>query len=408
MRLTLSRRTAPCAGSLTALTVAAGVLLAPGTAQASAADTLAATPIADATALCTTGAPTFDDVVTAAASILRGMVGPAQLAAYDRQVADVRAQIAAVRVHRDGLPMRPELVGTRPAELDDPIVTYLVNGLDAVRTGRIDQTMSVSQLTVDDAIEVFILATGIVKIPAKLAAGMVPTVGIFLKPIVGAAFTGTKALARAVQNSIDAGCVAPNVYPPLDLGAATTEPVDVPQPIEDLAALVMTADGHCTPIADLTMAAVVERSRAFLTSGAVRVDPAAVDQAAADLQVFLAGNRVAKVMLMRRSDELGPLVEALDMGPLTFLANLGADVAAGTALDTVPLAQVEVENAFDLATLTLDITSLLFSAGTSVAGYAGVADAVLTPLSIVQKLVFAPTDYGAPIVRGVIQSMCAV
>ena len=408
MPLSLSRVTAPCVGSLTALTVAAGILLAPGTARASTEDTLAVTPIGDAAVLCTTGAPTFDDVVTAAASVLRGMVGPAQLAAYDQQVAGFRAEIAAVRVHRDGLPMRPERVGTRLAELDDPIVTYLVNGLDAVRTGRIDQTMSVAQLTVDDAIEVFILATGIVKIPAKLAAGMAPTVGIFLKPIVGAAFTGTKALARAVQNSIDAGCVAPNVYPPLDPASVAIEPVDVPRPIEDLAALVMAADGTCTPIADLTIAAVVERSRTFLTSGAVQVDKTAVDQAAADLQVFLASNRVAEVMLMRRSDELGPLVEALDLGPLTFLANLGADVAAGTALDTVPLAQVQVENAFDLATLTLDITSLLFSAGTSLAGYAGVADAVLTPLSIVQKLAFAPTDYGAPIVRGVIQSMCAV
>ncbi|GGN82114.1 hypothetical protein [Nocardia rhizosphaerihabitans] len=404
----LSRLVAPCVGSLAALTLASGVLLAPGTAHATAEDTLAATPISDAAQLCTTGAPTFDDVVTAAASVLRGMVGPAQLAAYDLRVADFRAGLAAVRVHRDGLPVQPDKVGTRPAEIDDPIVTYLVNGLDAVRTGRIDQTMSVSRLTVSDAIEVFILATGIVKIPARLAAGMVPTVGFFLKPIVGAAFSGTKALARAVQGSLDAGCVAPNVYPPLELGAATTELVQVPQPIVDLAAMVMTADGTCTPIADLTLATVVERSRAFLDSGAVQIDTAAMHRAADDLQVFLASNRVAAVMLMRRSDELGPLVETLDMGPVTFLADLGADLAEGTALDTVPLAQVQVENAFDLATLTLDITSLLFSAGTSIAGYAGVADAVLTPLSIVQKLAFAPTDYGAPIVRGVIQSMCAV
>lgn len=404
----LSRLVAPCVGSLAALTLASGVLLAPGTAHATAEDTLAATPISDAAQLCTTGAPTFDDVVTAAASVLRGMVGPAQLAAYDLRVADFRAGLAAVRVHRDGLPVQPDKVGTRPAEIDDPIVTYLVNGLDAVRTGRIDQTMSVSRLTVSDAIEVFILATGIVKIPARLAAGMVPTVGFFLKPIVGAAFSGTKALARAVQGSLDAGCVAPNVYPPLELGAATTELVQVPQPIVDLAAMVMTADGTCTPIADLTLATVVERSRAFLDSGAVQIDTAAMHRAADDLQVFLASNRVAAVMLMRRSDELGPLVETLDMGPVTFLGDLGADLAEGTALDTVPLAQVQVENAFDLATLTLDITSLLFSAGTSIAGYAGVADAVLTPLSIVQKLAFAPTDYGAPIVRGVIQSMCAV
>lgn len=404
----LSRLVAPCVGSLAALTLASGVLLAPGTAHATAEDTLAATPISDAAQLCTTGAPTFDDVVTAAASVLRGMVGPAQLAAYDLRVADFRAGLAAVRVHRDGLPVQPDKVGTRPAEIDDPIVTYLVNGLDAVRTGRIDQTMSVSRLTVSDAIEVFILATGIVKIPARLAAGMVPTVGFFLKPIVGAAFSGTKALARAVQGSLDAGCVAPNVYPPLELGAATTELVQVPQPIVDLAAMVMTADGTCTPIADLTLATVVERSRAFLDSGAVQIDTTAMHRAADDLQVFLASNRVAAVMLMRRSDELGPLVETLDMGPVTFLADLGADLAEGTALDTVPLAQVQVENAFDLATLTLDITSLLFSAGTSIAGYAGVADAVLTPLSIVQKLAFAPTDYGAPIVRGVIQSMCAV
>ncbi|MFI6571685.1 hypothetical protein [Nocardia fluminea] len=408
MRTPLPRRAAPCVGSLTALTLVTGMMLAPGTASAEGSQTLATTPISDATAVCTSGAPTFDDIVTAAASVLRGTVAPAHVLAYDQQVADFRAGIAALRVHRDGLPLRPEQVGVRPTELDDPIVTYLVNGLDAVRTGRIDETMSVSQLTVNDAIEVFILATGIVKIPAKLLAGMVPTVGMFLKPVVGAMFTGTKALARAVQNSIDAGCVAPNVYPPLELGDAVIEPVQVPQPIEDLAALVMNADGTCTPVAELSLATVVERARAFLDSGAVAVDRVAMHQAADALQEFLASNRVAKVMLMRRADDLGPLVEALDLGPLTLLANLGADLAEGTALDTVPLAQVQVENAFDLATLTLDITSLLFSAGTTVAGFAGVAETVTTPLSIVQKLVFAPTDYGAPIVRGVIQSMCAV
>lgn len=407
MRLSLSRLTAPCVGSLTALALVAGLLLAPG-AHAEPPETLASTPIVDAPDLCVSGAPTFDDVITAAASVLRGVVAPDQLAAYDQQVAEVRAGLAAVRVHRDGLPMRPELVGTRPAEIDDPIVTYIVNGLDAVRTGRIDETMSVSELTVSDAIEVFILATGIVKIPAKFAAGMVPTVGFFLKPVVSGLFAGTKALARGVQNSIEAGCVAPNVYPPLVLDEPVVEPVAVPQPIRDLAALVMTADGSCTPVAELTLATVVERSRAYLDSGAVELDRVGMHQAADALQDFLAANRVAKVMLMRRSDDLGPLVEALDMGPVTFLANLGADLAEGTALDTVPLAEVQVENVYDLATLTLDITSLLFSAGTSIAGFAGVADTITTPLSIVQKLVFAPTDYGAPIVRGVMQSMCAI
>ncbi|WP_240505364.1 hypothetical protein [Nocardia mangyaensis] len=407
MRLPLSRLTASCVGSLTALTLVAGLLLAPG-AHAEPVETLASTPVVDAPQLCVSGAPTFDDVVTAAASVVRGIVGPADLTAYDQRVADVRAALAAARVHRDGLPRHPELVGARPAELDDPIVTYIVNGLDAVRTGRIDETMSVSQLTVNDAIEVFVLATGIVKIPAKLAAGMVPTVGFFLKPVVSAMFTGTAALARAVQNSIEAGCLAPNVYPPLVLDEPTVVPVPVPQPIRDLAALVMTADGTCTPVAELTMATVVERTRAFLDSGAVDMDRVAMNEAADTLQEFLAANRVAKVMLMRRADDLGPLVEALDMGPVTFLANLGADLAEGTALDTVPLAQVRVENAYDLATLSLDIASLLFSAGTSIAGFAGVAETITTPLSIVQKLVFAPTDYGAPIVRGVMQSMCAI
>lgn len=36
--MTLSRLVAPCVGSLTALTLAAGVLLAPGTAHATAED----------------------------------------------------------------------------------------------------------------------------------------------------------------------------------------------------------------------------------------------------------------------------------------------------------------------------------------------------------------------------------
>ncbi|MEV0545121.1 hypothetical protein [Nocardia salmonicida] len=407
MQLPLPRLAATI-GSLTALTLITGALYAPGVARADTVETLAATPITEAEQMCTSGAPTFDDVVTAAASVVRGTVGPAQLADYDQQIANFRASIAAVRVHRDGLPMRPELVGTRTAEIDDPIVTYLVNGLDAVRTGRIDETMSVSHLTVNDAIEVFVLATGIVKIPAKLAAGMVPTVGIFLKPVVSAMFSGTKALARAVQNSIDAGCVAPNLYPPLVLDEAVIEPVQVPPAAEALAAMVMTANGSCTPVAELTLATVVERARAYLDSGAVQMDRVAMHETADALQSFLASNRVAKVMLMRRADDLGPLVEALDMGPATFLANLGADLAEGQGLQTVPLAQVKVENAFDLATLTLDITSLLFSAGTTIAGFTGVGAVVTTPLSIVQDLVFAPTDYGAPIMRGVMQSMCAV
>ncbi|MFE7717645.1 hypothetical protein ACFU44_01230 [Nocardia rhizosphaerihabitans] len=66
-------------------------------------------------------------MVTAAASVLRGMVGPAQLAAYDRQVADFRAGLAAVRVHRDGLPVQPEKVGTRPAEITDRAWRYPVD-----------------------------------------------------------------------------------------------------------------------------------------------------------------------------------------------------------------------------------------------------------------------------------------
>ncbi|WP_229683662.1 hypothetical protein [Nocardia camponoti] len=379
-------------------------LLAPATAHATETDLLGATPVATA-GLCDQGAPTFDDIVTASASVLRAAIPAAGWADFDARVAAFRAQVAAVRVHRDGLPQHPADVTARTAELDDPIVTYLVNGLDAVHTGRINETMSVSQLTVNDVIEVFILATGIVKIPAKLAAGMVPTVGLFLKPLVGAAFTGVKALARGVQNSIEAGCVAPNVYPPLVLEPSPTEPVAVPQPIVDLARQVIRADGTCVPIAELTLAAVVERTRAFLASGGAAVDVAAMNQTADALQGFLASNRVAHVLLMRRSDDLGPLVEALDLGPLTFLANFGADVAEGKALDTVPLAEVKVENAFDLATLSLDIASLLISAGTSLSG---AAESVTTPISIAQKLLFAPTDYGAPIVRGVMQSMCAV
>ncbi|MFC9893121.1 hypothetical protein ACFVMC_05465 [Nocardia sp. NPDC127579] len=376
------------------------VLVVP--ARAETDDTLAAILVSDG---C--GAPTFDAVVTAAATALRGQVPAGQLAGFDQQVGEFRQRIAAIRVHRDGLPVDPALVGARPEFLDDPIVTYLVNGLDAVRTGRIHQTMSVSQLTVNDAIEVFVLATRIVKIPAQLAASMVPSVGILLKPIVGALFNGVKSLTRAVQDHLATQCAAPNAYAPLELGAPALERVELPAPVIDLANSLVNADESCTPVAELTTREVIERTRTYLAATDLPLDRAAMHAGADSLQAILAENRVTELLLLRRTEELGPLVSAADYGPLTFLTNLGFSLYEGKALNTVPLADIQVENAFDLALLALDVTSLLLTLGNTALGFTGVATTVTTPLSIVQTLAFAPTTYGAPILRGVFQSMCA-
>ncbi|WP_280239503.1 hypothetical protein [Nocardia abscessus] len=396
----MPRLLAPLIGALALTTVLTTAVPADARAET---DSLAATPVTDAP--CGVGAPTFDDIVGAAATALRTAMPPDQITVFDQRVAEFRNTLAAVRVHRDGLPVHPETVNPRTEFLDDPIVTYLVNSLDAVHTGRIDQTVSVSRLTVNDAIETFILATRIVKIPAQLAASLVPTVGIVLKPLVGAAFNGVKTLAREVQDHIAATCAAPNRYPRLTLEDPVTERVALPAPIIDLADTLMRADGGCTPVAELTMSALVERTRSYLETQPL--DHIAVDSTAEAVQTFLRDNRVAKIALMRRTEELGPLVDAIDHGVLTFLTNFGFDLYEGTALDTVALADVRVEHAFDLATLALDITSLLLSVGNTALGWTGVASPVTTPLSLAQTLAFAPTTYGTPIVKGVMQSMCA-
>ncbi|MET8876747.1 hypothetical protein [Nocardia sp. NPDC004604] len=417
MRNTLTRflSAAPRTGAapficlLTLFALLGGAIVVPAPAQAAEFDSLATTAVDDAGAVCVTGAPTFDDIVTAAATALRTTVPAAQITAFDRQVADFRNTIAAVRVHRDGLPVAPSTVNERTEFLDDPIVTYLVNGLDAVRTGRLDTTMSVSRLTVNDVIEVFILATRIVKIPAQFAASLVPTVGFFLKPIVGAVFSGVKSLARTVQDFLAANCAAPNAYPKLVLDESLyTEHVELPTPLVDLANTLVRANGTCTPVAELTTRTLVERTRAFLEQADLPLDRAGLNAGAESLQGFLRDNRVAELALMRRTEELGPLVDALDYGPVTFLTNLGFDLYEGKALDTVALADMKVENAFDLATLTLDVTSLLLTVANLAAGWTGVSDTILTPLSMAQTLAFAPTTYGAPILKGVLQSMCAV
>ncbi|MRH90740.1 hypothetical protein GFY24_25430 [Nocardia sp. SYP-A9097] len=400
----IPRTLAPFAGALTLTAVLAGTVLTPTLAHADEADTLAATEISDQSTVCAGGAMTFDNVVTAAATALRGSVPAEQAAGFDRQVADFRATLVNTRVHRDGLPVDSATLGERAAFLDDPIVSYLVNGLDAVRTGRIDQTMSVSRLTVVDAVEVFILATGIVKIPAKLIASMVPTVGMFLKPIVSALFSGVKSLAHKIRSSLAANCAVPNDYPALvvDESAVAFEPVQLPEAIVALANTLVRADGVCTPVAELTVTDLVERTRAYLNTVDLQLDRASMNASADSLQTFLAENRVARSLLMRRSEELGPLVDALHLGPVTFLANLGFDIAQGRVFETAPLAEVRVENALDLSTLVLDTASLLVGAGGGATGPAG------DVAKVMQKLAFAPTDYGVPIVKGVMQTMCAV
>ncbi|UGT46056.1 hypothetical protein LTV02_30870 [Nocardia yamanashiensis] len=401
-------RLAPLVGAFTLSAILGSAALIPAAAPARAAEeSLATVEVADTVGLCGDGAATFDDIITTAATAIRSVVPAGQQSAYDRQVNDFRLSMAQVGVHRRGLPADPADSGGRLQFLDDPIVTYLVNTLDAVRTGNIDKTVSVSQLTVNEVIEVFILATRIVKIPAQLGASLVPTVGFVLKPIVGALFNGVKSLARAVQAQVARTCKAPNAYEKLQLDLPD-EHVAVPQPLLDLANQLVKADGSCTPLAELKTSDLVERTRTFLTTHPeLGIDAPTVHANAEALQAFLRDNRVAEIVTLRRIEELGPLVNAMDYGPLTFLANLGFDIYEGKALNTVPLGEVKVENAFDLITLTLDTTSLLLTLGTTIAGFTGVASTITTPLGIAQTLAFAPTTYGMPILRGVMQSMCA-
>ncbi|WP_433669712.1 hypothetical protein ACQP06_00690 [Nocardia sp. CA-136227] len=403
-------RFAPLVGALSITAILSTAALVPSAAPARAdeGDTLAAAEIADAGDVCGKPAATFDDVITAAATAVRTVVPAEQQSAYDRSVEDFRQSVASIHVHRNGLlPLGPDEVNDRTQFLDDPIVTYIVNNLDAVKTGNLHKTIALSQLKVRDVVEVFILATRIVKIPAQFAASLVPTVGFVLKPVVGALFNGVKSLARSVQSQLSLGCDANGAYQKLRL-ELPDEHVDVPQPLIDLANQLTKADGTCTTLAELKTADLVERTRAFLTTAAgLPVDPAAVNANAAALQGFLHENRVADIMMLRRTEQLGPIVDAMDYGPLTFLANLGFDIYEGRALNTVALADVKVENVFSLITFALDATSLLLTAGTTIAGFTGVGSVITTPLSMAQTIAFAPTTYGAPILRGVMQSMCA-
>ncbi|GAB0103411.1 hypothetical protein JMUB6875_23840 [Nocardia sp. JMUB6875] len=404
-------RFAPLLGAVSITTVLGTAALVPGAAPARAeeGDTLAAAEIADAGEVCgKPGAATFDDVISAAASAIRTVIPAGQQAAYDQSVNDFRQNVASVHVHRRGfLPLSPDEVNDRTQFLDDPIVTYIVNNLDAIHSGQVHRTIALSDLKVRDVVEVFILATRIVKIPAQFAASLVPTVGFVLKPIVGALFNGVKSLARAVQSQLSVGCDAHGVYQKLQLDLPD-EHVDLPQPLIDLANQVMKADGACTPIAELKTADLVERTRNFLTTAALPVDPNTINANADALQGFLRNNRVADIMMLRRTEQLGPIVDALDYGPLTFLANLGFDIYEGRAVNTVALSDVKVENVFALITFALDTTSLLLTVGNTIAGFTGVASTITTPLGIAETIAFAPATYGAPILRGVMQSMCAV
>ncbi|MFD7847413.1 hypothetical protein ACFV4K_31350 [Nocardia sp. NPDC059764] len=403
-------RFAPLVGALSITAILSTAALVPGAAPARAdeGDTLAAAEIADAGDVCGKPAATFDDVITAAATAIRTVVPAEQQAAYDRSVEDFRQNVASIHVHRNGLlPLGPDEVNDRTQFLDDPIVTYIVNNLDAVKTGDLHKTIALSQLKVRDVVEVFILATRIVKIPAQFASSLVPTVGFVLKPVVGALFNGVKSLARSVQSQLSLGCNANGGYQKLRLDLPD-ERVDVPQPLIDLANQLTKADGTCTTLAELKTGDLVERTRKFLTTAAgLPVDPASVNANADALQGFLHENRVADIMMLRRTEQLGPIVDAMDYGPLTFLANLGFDIYEGRALNTLPLADVKVENVFALITFALDTTSLLLTAGTTIAGFTGVGAAITTPLGIAQTIAFAPTTYGMPILRGVMQSMCA-
>ncbi|MBH0777845.1 hypothetical protein [Nocardia bovistercoris] len=389
--------------TVTGIAPAGAAPIEDGVAPAGAAPTeevpLADAPITDAAGLCVGAAPTFDDVATAAATAIRAIVPADRVTDYDGQVDRFRVSMSTMRVHRDALPVDPGTVNENTASLDDPIVTYLVNGLDAVHTGRIDQTMSISRLTVNDVIEVLVLATGVVKIPAQLAASMVPMVGFVLKPVVSELFTGVKALARTVQGNLVDRCASPNAYRPLEVDQVTVEPVEVPAAIRQLASNVVRGYGSCTPVANLTTGNLLQRTTDFLDRPELPINRVALRASADSMQSFLRENRV----MARRTQDSGGPADLIGYGPLAFASSLGFGIHQTAGAGTVPLAEMPVADAMELATFTLDAANMLLSAGAGVAEFVGV-DA---PLSIAQTLMFAPVTYGMPIVKGVIQSMCA-
>ncbi|RMI34202.1 hypothetical protein [Nocardia stercoris] len=397
-------RLTPLAGAVVLTSALGAGLLAPSVASADEVDTLAATPVAGE--LCDNHAPTFDEVVSATASAIRTLIPAAQLAAYDQQVEQTRQAMAQLPVHRDLLPVNPATLGGRVDEIDDPFVTQIVADLDAIRTGRLDHTTPLSTLSVNDVVEIFIMATRIVKIPAQFLAGSVPTFGFVLSFVVGGIFSGIKWLARKVQDAISGTCALPSAYPKLDLNTDDfpVQHVAVPAELDALAHQLNRADGQCTPVADLKLSTVVDRARAFVAATDLPLDKNQATVTADQVQAFLANNRISDAAVMQRPDQLGSVIDFLNYGPLTFLANLGFEIGNGTVTGTTALADVTVENAYDLAALTLDTIKLLTSAAALIPGTA----AITGPLGSAETYAYLPYSYGSGPLLGVMQSMCAV
>ncbi|WP_227978896.1 hypothetical protein [Nocardia spumae] len=103
---------------------------------------------------------------------------------------------------------------------------------------------------------------------------------------------------------------------------------------------------------------------------------------------------------MRLSRALSPALAALALS-----GALGAGLLSPAGVHADP-PEVSVQNALDLTTLALDVTSLLLAAANGIGSPAGISSAVLTPLGIAQTLAFAPATFGAPMLRGVLRSMC--
>lgn len=388
-----------------------------------ASDTLAAVKVKGSPANCPHAADTsFDDIVGLAATAFRASVPQAQLAGYDSRVHDFREVLGKARVHPGFLPVSAQRYGGKVEDLDDALVTYVVHFLDNVRSGQIDGSIPLSSLTVADAIEIFILSTRIVKIPAELLADI--SVGYVLEVIVGAVFSGVIKLTEWVEKELGTVCAeGPNRYHDTlpDVPTTVTEHVTLPSDVVALANAVKPADKQCPAIYDMKLGDVVERTRKYIHKlYGPDADPAqeiaggfdlgSVDGTADAVEEFLRDNRIAKVALPRPPEELGPLVDYIDQNTLTYVVGLASNIYEGKTWQTVPLSDVTVGNAFGLAMAVLDTADLLewaaveLSESTLNSALSGLG----TAISAGGTLAYAPISYGAPIVRGVLQSMCAV
>ena len=324
---------------------------------------------------------TFGGVAHLVEDQLRKLIkDKASMKVFDQQVRMLETAMNYVQL--------PSLIVSNPAtqltgpvrEFDDHGVNYLVGALLKARDGGWRSTVSVQDITINEAVETVLWWFYWVQIYGQWHNETFPSIiqatilgiklGGLTDPVEKTLEWGPKivlGLGNFIQKQLQKNCVSktnsrsnPGNYQYHDLPAWL--PKDITDGVHQLEAPldnVEVADEDCPPISEMNFRRIGKRTTLIMRKDVKPQYRELFDQVAQFVLLRMEEIKVNKALIPLKASEIGGLIGLINNPVVTYVGGTALGVVDGRAYQWIPMGEITVDNAADIAIVSNAVAEIV-------------------------------------------------